>query len=773
MTTRMPNCKPASEPSLKASLASALCGALMLVAMGCEREDETNADPAADQGTLPAISVMADELAEIARNADPIRNAFLNDRRTEILRRELAGAADPQSELMIRVLLADELERDRQSRKAIDELLLVRERIASYGVETAPEAERKISELLALSYLRLGERENCLANHTSDSCLMPIQGGGVHLLPQGSQSAIAVYAQLLEQYPQSLGYRWLLNLGYMTLGRYPHDVPTQWLLPPATFESEFDIKRFVDVAGELGLNIPSLAGGSITEDFDLDGDLDIMCSSWGLSDQVRFFINNADGSFSDATEKSGLLGEVSGLNICHADYDNDGDADVLILRGAWLAENGFHPNSLLRNNGDRTFTNVTRDAGVYSRHPTQTAVWADFDNDGWLDLYIGNETVQHVPHPCELYRNNGNGTFNNIAESAGVANLGFVKGVTAGDFDNDGWMDLYLSRFGGENVLYRNLGCDAADRVSTLRFKDVAPEAGVTEPYASFPTWFFDYDNDGWLDIFVGSYPSFLEDSLDLCVADHLREAVEASRCALHRNNGDGTFTNVAPELGLDRVLLAMGGNFGDFDNDGWLDIYLGTGQPQLTSLVPNKAYRNDQAKRFQDVTTSGGLGHLQKGHAISFADLDRDGDQDIYTVLGGAFTGDGFMNALFLNPGHGHHWITLQLHGKRSNRAAVGARIAVSIATPAGPRTIHLMAGTGGSFGASSLQQEIGLGDATSITAVDVIWPGSGTRQKFTGLLLDRTYRLLEDEPDPEFLDRSAIALRGDDERTHPAHSH
>jgi hypothetical protein len=171
-------------------------------------------------------------------------------------------------------------------------------------------------------------------------------------------------------------------------------------------------------------------------------------------------------------------------------------------------------------------------------------------------------------------------------------------------------------------------------------------------------------------------------------------------------------------------------------------------------------------------VTTSGGLGHLQKGHAISFADLDRDGDQDIYTVLGGAFSGDGFMNALFLNPGHGQHWITLELRGTRANRAAVGARIAVSVHTPEGPRTMHLMAGTGGSFGASSLQQEIGLGDATSIDFIEIRWPGSFDVQRYVGFELDQVYRLTEGQPEVTRLARPAFNLHEQtDDRGHAGH--
>ena len=136
--------------------------------------------------------------------------------------------------------------------------------------------------------------------------------------------------------------------------------------------------------------------------------------------------------------------------------------------------------------------------------------------------------------------------------------------------------------------------------------------------------------------------------------------------------------------------------NYGDLDNDGWLDFYVAPAIPTLSTLIPNRMFRNDGGRRFQDVTTSGGFGHLQKGHGVSFADLDNDGDQDVHVVMGGAYSGDVARNALFLNPGHGNHWITLKLEGVTSNRAAIGARIRVVVATADG-RALHLQDGRHG----------------------------------------------------------------------------
>jgi hypothetical protein len=183
-----------------------------------------------------------------------------------------------------------------------------------------------------------------------------------------------------------------------------------------------------------------------------------------------------------------------------------------------------------------------------------------------------------------------------------------------------------------------------------------------------------------------------------------------------------------------------MGAGFGDLDNDGWLDCYFGTGAPEYQTLLPNRMFRNDRGRRFQDVTTSGRFGQLQKGHAISFADFDRDGDQDIFEELGGAFPGDTYMSVLLENPGHGNHWLGLKLDGVESNRSAIGARVRVDLPG----RSIYRVVNTGTSFGDSPLELHIGLGDAKSIGAVQIQWP-SGKLQKLTGLNLDRGYRIKE----------------------------
>ncbi len=681
---------------------------------------------------------MAERLKKLAENIDPKTNPYASAERVKYWRgQQPAGARD---KMINRFQLGTDLLHNGETEDAIAQLqAALDEATTGPNSHMAPIGfEVDVREYLALAYLRLGEQDNCIAQHTTESCLLPIQGSGVHTNQRGSAAAIKEYAKLLEFYPSDLNYRWLVNIAYMTLGEYPDQVPEKLLIPPKVFESDYDIKRFYDVAPRLGLDAMGLSGGSIMEDLDGDGDLDLMVSSWGWRDPLRAFRNNGDGTFTDMTPNLGLDGITGGLNVNHADYNNDGHPDVFVMRGAWLAQNGKHPNSLLRNNGDWTFDDVTEEAGLLSFHPTPTAAWGDYDNDGWLDLFIGNESTEENNNPCELYRNNGDGTFTNVAAKLGVTTGGFVKSAVWGDYNNDGLLDLYVSRLREMNVLYRNEGRNAAGEWS---FKDVTAEAGVGEPLQSFPCWFFDFDNDGWLDIFVSGYYA----AFGSVAADYLGEPADAERPRLYRNNRDGTFSDVTKDARVFKVLLTMGCNFGDLDNDGFLDFYAGTGDPDLRSVMPNRMFRNFEGKYFQDVTTSGGFGHLQKGHGVAFGDLDHDGDQDIFMEIGGALPGDGFHSALFENPGHGNRWITLRLEGTQSNRSAVGARIKVTVKTAGGRRDIYVTAGTGGSFGSSSLQQEIGLGQATAIQTIEITWPATGKMQIFKDVAMEQVYKIRE----------------------------
>ncbi|MDT0685145.1 CRTAC1 family protein [Autumnicola psychrophila] len=627
--------------------------------------------------------------------------------------------------------------------------------------------EESLGPLLALAYMRLGEQQNCIHHHNaSASCIIPINPEGFHQAPEGSRKAIELYEEFLRQDSHDYNSKWLLNIAYMTLGEYPEGVPEKWLIPEIAFESEYPLKKFEDIAPQLGLNVNELSGGGIVDDFNNDHLLDVVVSSWLPSDHLRYFINNGDGSFSEKTESSGLEMATGGLNMVQADYNNDGFLDIFVLRGAWMGTLGKHPNSLIRNNGDNTFTDVTVDAGLLSFHPTQTATWADFNNDGWIDLFIGNESEKGNVHPCELYINNGDETFSNRTASAGLTistteKPYYVKGVTSGDYNNDGWMDIYVSTLqsSSKNLLFLNQG---TDKNGNLNFEEGGSRIGLGEQISSFPTWSFDYNNDGWTDIFVAGYQKsdFYTIVPDI-VKEYLGEPNKAETMRLYKNNA-GIFTDVSAEVGLNKIGYAMGANYGDLDNDGYPDIYLSTGEVNFESIIPNRVFRNNSGKEFQDVTTAGGFGHIQKGHAVSFSDVDNDGDQDVHVVMGGAYEGDNFFNSLYINPYQDeNNWITLKLEGTQANRAAIGSKIEIKVMEDGLERSIFHTISSGGSFGASTLRAQIGLRKASEIMEVKILWAGSGNKQSFKNLKLNTFYKITENKAEAKELKLKPFQLK------------
>lgn len=603
----------------------------------------------------------------------------------------------------------------------------------------------KVLRSMALSYMRLGERQNCVANHSTESCIMPITNSGIHQKQFGSKKAIEVYKLILNSYPKDYESRWLLNIAYMTLGDYPSKVPAKWLIPNLDKDnSNYAIKPFVDIAPNLGINNRNMAGGIIIDDFNNDSYLDLITSDWSLNGAMHYYQNDKKGGFIDCSKNSQLGRFKGGLNMIQADYDNDGDTDVFVLRGAWMGNYGKQPNSLLRNNGDNTFTDVTIKSGLFSEHPTQAGVWKDFNNDGWLDLFIGNESRKELNeiNPCELYISNQDGTFKEVSLPANCAIVDFVKGVTASDYNNDGLEDLYVSGNRERKTLLKNTGI----KNGIPQFEDVTQKAGLADiKVGTFPTWFWDYDNDGWQDLFVCGY-KFDSTIAHTAATEALNVPNKASKMYLYHNNHDGTFTNVSEKAGLNKSVFAMGSNFGDIDNDGYLDMYLGTGNPDYSSLVPNRLFRNMGDGKFADVTVSGRVGNLQKGHGVAINDLDNDGDADIFIEVGGAYIGDSFNNSLYMNPGQNtNRWINLQLEGTSTNRSAIGTRIKISFRENGIKRVVYREVNSGGSFGASALRREIGIGQANLIEEIAITWSKTRKTQIFKNIKPNQFIKIKE----------------------------
>jgi hypothetical protein len=581
--------------------------------------------------------------------------------------------------------------------------------------------------LQGVAALRRGEDDNCILCRGESSCILPLNSAAIHVNPAGSRAAIGHFSEYLRQFPDDLEARWLLNLAHMTLGEHPQQVDSRNLLTLDRFQkSEFDIGRFRDIGHIVGVNRLNQAGGAIMEDFDNDGYLDIVTTSFDPNQSMAFYRNKGDGTFEDRTQAAGLADQLGGLYCVQTDYNNDGNIDIFVPRGAWVGA-PVRP-SLLRNNGNGTFTDVTRAAGLDGALNSISACWADYDNDGLLDLFVCCEK-----QPNRLYRNRGDGTFEEVAARAGVAGNGLhTKGATWIDFDNDGYPDLFVNILNGTAVLYRN------NRDGT--FTDVTAQMGIDGPKQGFSCWAWDYDNDGWLDIFATSYDRSLGD-----VVRGLRgEPHSRNTCKLYRNLKGKGFQDVTREAGLDMVFMTMGSNFGDFDNDGYLDMYLGTGDPNLHSLVPNRMFKNVGGKRFAEITASSGTGHLQKGHGVSCGDWDRNGTVDIFIEMGGAINGDRYHNILFQNPGQGNNWLTVKLVGVKSNRPGVGARIKV-VTAGADPLTVHRHVSSGSSFGANPFEQTIGLGKEDRIASLEIYWPTSGNTQVFTDVAVNQMIEVTE----------------------------
>lgn len=630
-------------------------------------------------------------------------------------------------------MYGQELLRAGRTKEALAQMQLSVELVDELGDKVPIEVKQQIYYLYGVAFLRDAESVNCVHCINGERCLFPILGEGVHEHKSSSQGAIKYFKKALALNPQDLKARWLLNVASMTLGEYPDKVDEEYRIDPKAFSgAESPVGEFKNNAIQLNLNAKGCAGGVIVDDFDGDLDLDVIFSSWETNASLVYFRNDGKGRFADASAEANLKGINGGLNLIQADYDNDGDLDVLVLRGAWLENHGRHPKSLLQNNGSGRFLDVTYHVGLGETfYPSQTASWADYDHDGDLDLFVGNEGF-----PCQLFENSGGGQFHDVATKAGVLNGGPTKGCSWGDIDNDGWPDLYVSNLGGKNRMYRNQ--------KNGSFLDVAGELGVEGPFMSFPVWFWDANNDGRLDLYVASY----QPGIDHVINDYLGKPATTEHDAFYFGTEGGKFEERREKLGFTRVTQPMGVNVGDIDNDGFLDCYIGTGYVDYEGLIPNLLFHNERGLRLTDVTFAARVGHLQKGHGVSLADFDQDGDLDIFAVMGGWFSGDAFARAVFVNPCQHGNWLYIRLEGKESDRFGVGCRVrAVLLDNEGNKREIYRWMDSGGSFGANPLRIHLGLGTNSTVNQLEVFWPKTGHRQTFENIQANQFIKITENQ--------------------------
>ncbi len=589
---------------------------------------------------------------------------------------------------------------------------------------------------LGIAQLRRAETRNCATGHLADACVYPLQGGGIHQDASPARDAVTSLDRALELIGPDGQIQWLLNVAAMAAGGYPVSVPPKWLLPITAVVPGAHFRHFANIAPSLGLIADGLVGSALMEDVDGDGWLDLVMTSSGPCDPIRLYRNTESGLV--AANDPELARQTGVANLIQADFDNDGDRDIYLMRGVWesttTADTIYHQaqhHTLLANDGRGRFSDVTRKMGLRTSINNGVAAdWGDYNNDGWLDLVVCNEHRE-----IELFRNENGKSFSNVAEAAGLRTVKRCLASLWGDIDNDGWLDLFLAGFSGPNRLYLNRGDGT--------FVEQTPATLAEHPGRAFTSWFWDVNNDGWLDLMVGDYNSSSRPS----GVPFAGAKSTCDRPRVYVNDGTGNLVDQTEKYALHGACFPMGGNFGDLDNDGFQDVLIGTGAPPFEMLMPNRAFQNRTGRGFIDITYRGGFGHLQKGHGIAFGDLDLDGDQDVAASFGGWIPADRFADSLYANPGGQENWVILRLAGSKSNRDAMDSRVQLETEGPSGARSIHRRVGSGGSFGSNSLQLEIGLGDSTRISQLLVYWHGSGSISTFEGLEPNRIYAVSENK--------------------------
>ncbi len=536
--------------------------------------------------------------------------------------------------------------------------------------------------------------------------------------------------------------------------------------------------RFKDVTLESGIEFFHAQGGkmlnAISEvigpgacmaDYDNDGFVDIYAVNgtgythyygkkwwWSKDSYNTLYHNNGDGTFTDVTEKTGVGDKGWGMGCAFGDYDNDGSPDLYVTN--------YGANVLYHNNGDGTFTNVTEKAGVGDERWGTSIAWGDYDNDGNLDLYIANYLVfDKTMNPGEpnsafkidmpllmdsklfegqrnlLYRNNGDGTFTDVTDDAGVGNSpGKSMGVVFSDVNNDGNQDIYITNDKSRNVLYLNDG--------NGRFTDVGGKLGVDSPLSGMGAAIGDYDNDGDMDIFS----TYTQENTNL-----LYNNMISDKGGSFEPNSHSKFVNSTMNAGLGEDVsvgyFGWGTEFFDYDNDGHLDLFVANGHgmpdfdnPRSTIGQRNQLFRNSGDGSFLDVSVRAGYGlrHRDSSRGVTMGDYDNDGDIDIFVV-----NNNTYASLLKNEGGNRGNWLNIKLRGTRSNRDGIGARVKVTTGTLC--QTKEVRSGSG-YLSQSDMRLNFGLGALASADNVEIKWP-SGIVESFKDVETNRFITIIEGE--------------------------
>jgi hypothetical protein len=541
------------------------------------------------------------------------------------------------------------------------------------------------------------------------------------------QQAIRDGARAIEAGASELRAQHWMWLASEKLGGYPAETPPKRRVAMKTGLAPTRL-RYRDVSREIGIDKTSGGRGTAIFDIDGDGELDVIISA--VSAGCSVYRNNGDGTFRDASVGSGLDACVNSWGISAGDYDNDGRVDLFVTRLGFF--DGLA--ALYRNNGDGTFTDVTREAGVQGWAPGFTAGWVDFDLDGRLDLFVPSNLggVFHRPKRHRLFHNNGDGTFTDVALDARLMPWGPAVGATWGDYDNDGYPDLFLSSAFGRSQLFHNNGDGT--------FTDVSAAAGIDRPCFGMVAFFCDYDNDGWLDLV--QYLWCRNEDMILS----LRYGAPSSGgqpLRIYRNNRDGTFTLANGELGIVECWGSMSGNAADLDNDGRLELLLGNGGPQMDRSEPMVVLAND-GSGFRNITFTAGLPAAGKSHGANAADLHGDGRMCLVSASGGMYPGELLTTSVFRPEELPGNYLNVRLTGVTCNRDAIGARLKLT----AGGRGQHLVINGGSQFGCLPLEQHFGLGAARGAEQLEIWWPG-GPREVFERLPANATVSITQGDGD------------------------